>query len=91
MPARQVDGVLLRDGYFFLECELDRVVDGFGENSLLVGQVVAAHADRESLRAYDREDAELIHDQPLLGYLHPGHFATVERSQAFPFPRGFSR
>lgn len=91
IPAHEIDGVLLRNGYFFLECRLDRVVDGFGDNSLVVGRVVAAHADRESLRIYDREDAELIHEQPVLGYLHPGRFTTVERSQAFPFPRGFKR
>lgn len=91
VPARAVDGVLLRDGYFFLECQLDRTVDGFGENSLVVGRVVAAHADRRSLRASDRDDAELIRDEPLLGYLYPGHFATIARSQAFPFPRGFKR
>ena len=91
LPARAVDGVLLRDGYFFLECELDRVVDGFDDNSLVVGRIVAAHAERESLRLSDREDAELIHERPLLAYLHPGHCTTVDRSRAFPFPRGFRR
>lgn len=91
MPAQRIDGVLVRDSYFFLECELDRVIDGFGENSLVVGRVVAAYADRESLRVSDREDTELIHEQPLLSYLHPGQFATVERSFSFPFPRGFKR
>ena len=91
IPARAVDGVLLRDGYFFLECRTERVVGGFDENSLVVGRVVAARADRKSLRTSEREDAELIHEYPLLGYLHPGHFTTVERSQAFPFPRGFKR
>ncbi len=91
LPARSVDGVLLRDGYFFLECQLDRVVDGFDDNSLVVGRVVAAHAEREHLRLSDREDAELIQERPLLAYLHPGHCTTVERGVTFPFPRGFKR
>ncbi len=91
VPAREVEGVLLRDGYFFLECRLDRIVDGFGENSLVVGRVVAAHADPASLRLFERDDAELIRDQPLLGYLYPGRFATIDRGQTFPFPRGFKR
>ena len=40
-PASCVDGVLLQGGYLFLECELDRIVDGFGANSLVIGRVVA--------------------------------------------------
>jgi flavin reductase (DIM6/NTAB) family NADH-FMN oxidoreductase RutF len=90
-PAREVEGVLLRDGYLFLECRLERTVDGFGENSLVIGRVVAAYADPESLRAFERDDAELIRDQPLLAYLYPQHFATIREGQTFPFPRGFSR
>ena len=89
--ARQVDGVLLRDGYFFLECRTDRVVDEIGENSLVIGRVVAALADRAALRASEREDDELLRANPLLAYLHPGRFATIEKSQGFPFPRGFRR
>ena len=33
-PAARVDGVLLSGGSAFLECELERIVDGFGVNSL---------------------------------------------------------
>jgi len=90
-PAIGVDGVLLRDGYFFLECQLDRVVDGFGRNSLVVGHILAARADPDALRTLDREDDELVHAQPLLAYLHPGRFATIDRSHGFPFPKGFTR
>ena len=79
------------DGYLFLECRLERTVDGFGDNSLVIGRVVAAYADPESLRAFERDDAELIRDQPLLAYLYPQHFATIREGQTFPFPRGFSR
>ncbi len=90
-PAREVDGVLVRDGYFFLECRLDRTVDGFDQNSLVIGRVVAAHADPDALRTLDREDAELVRDHPLLAYLAPSQFATIERSHSFPFPAGFRR
>jgi len=53
---RNDDGVLVEDGCFFLECELDRVVDGFGINSLVIGRVVAAQADRDALRSLDPDD-----------------------------------
>lgn len=89
--AEKVDGVFLKDSYLFLECELERVVDGFGENSLVTGRIVAAHADHRVLRGSDHDDNDLIHHSPLLAYLHPGRFARVRRSFSFPFPAGFER
>src|SRR5215831_11966329 len=38
-PASQVDGVFVCDAYLFLECTLDRIVDGFGVNSLIIGRI----------------------------------------------------
>ncbi len=90
-PASAVPGVLVEGCYLFLECRLDRVVDGFGEASLVVGEVVAAGVDERALRAWERDDAELIHGRPLLAYLHPGRFAAVDRSFSFPFPVDFHR
>ena len=37
-PARVVDGVLVDDAHLWLECELQRVIDGFGENTLIAGR-----------------------------------------------------
>jgi flavin reductase (DIM6/NTAB) family NADH-FMN oxidoreductase RutF len=91
IPAREVRGVVLADSALALECTLDRVVDGLGENSLLIGKVVAAAARPEAIRRDERDDNELIHEEPLLSYLHPGRLAVIDRSQGFPFPRGFSR
>ncbi|MDX1530204.1 MAG: flavin reductase [Rhodothermales bacterium] len=90
-PARVVEGVFLADGYLFLECELDRVVDGFGSNSLLVGRVVAAQALRAALRVSDRDGAEVVRDVPLLAYVAPGRYAEVAATHAFPFPAHFQR
>ncbi len=91
VPASVVRGRFLADGYLFLECELDRVVDGFGANSLIAGRVVAAHAAPEALRLSDASDAERLAADPLLAYLHPGRYAEVAETHAFPFPTGFSR
>jgi flavin reductase (DIM6/NTAB) family NADH-FMN oxidoreductase RutF len=90
-PARQVEGVLVEDCYLFLECTLDRVIDGFGANSLIVGKVVAAAAREEALRDPDRDGADQLFGFPLLAYLSPGRIAEVRQSLAFPFPEGFSR
>lgn len=88
-PATSVDGVLVTDAYLWLECMLERVVDGFGDNSLIIGSVVAASVDERALRASDSDDSDVIHGTPLLAYLSPGRFASVGESFSFPFPADF--
>jgi len=91
VPAEVVSGPLLGGAYVHLECELDRIVEGFGENGLIIGRVAAARADRDALRAAEREDESVIADNPLLAYLAPGQYASIDRTHNFPFPEGFSR
>lgn len=90
-PASEVDGIFIEDAYLFLECVLDRIVDDFGENSLIAGRVVAAHVNEDYLRISERDDNDLIHESPLLAYLSPGRYARVEDSNSFPFPADFLR
>lgn len=90
-PARSVEGVVLADAYAWLECELDRIVDGFGDASIIVGEVVSASVDERMLRQSGVGDEALIARSPLLTYLHPGRYTQVTESRPFPFPRGFSR
>jgi flavin reductase (DIM6/NTAB) family NADH-FMN oxidoreductase RutF len=91
VPATRVEGCFLRDSYLFLECELDRIVGGFEDNDLIAGRVVAAHVHEEALRAFDRDDSDLVHGLPLLAYLNPGRYAAISRTYSFPFPKDFSR
>jgi len=86
MPARVVEGALVRDAYLWLECALERVVDGFGENSLIVGEIVAASVDERALRASEADDADLTSAMPLLAYVSPGRFAEIGETFSFPFP-----
>jgi flavin reductase (DIM6/NTAB) family NADH-FMN oxidoreductase RutF len=90
-PARKVEGVLVDRCYLYLECTLNRVLDGFGPNSLIIGDVVAAAAREDALRGDERDESEQILQSPLLAYLNPGRFAEIRHSTGFPFPRGFSR
>lgn len=90
-PARVVGGVVLADAYAYLECELDRTVDGFDDASLVVGRVVSARVRRDALRGSEEDDQALIARSPLLAYLDPGRYATVSESHAFPFPADFQR
>jgi flavin reductase (DIM6/NTAB) family NADH-FMN oxidoreductase RutF len=87
-PADQVDGRFVLDGHVFLECELDRMLDDVGRNSLLIGRIVAAQVSQSAMRAGD-DDEGVIAEAPLLAYLQPGRFARISQSHSFPFPTEF--
>ena len=89
--ARVVDGRIVEGCPLYLECELERIVDGFGPASLIVGRVVAASAAREALRDGEVDDADLVHRLGLLAYLPPDRFAVVRESLSFPYPVDFRR
>ena len=91
LPTRRgerVDALLLEDAYLMLECELDRI-DGFGDYSLIAGKIVRAVVDESALRSSERDEQQLIHEDPLLAFLAYGRFARIEESYAFPYPRHF--
>ena len=85
IPAREIDGVLLADGYLFLECELEKILDDLGEHSLVLGRIVAAHVSRECMRVSERSDQALVRRESLLAYLSPGRYAEIRKSFSFPF------
>jgi len=86
VPARRVAGVLVEGASVQFECELERVVDGFGENSLVIGRIVAAYADPVALRDADRAPEETLAAAPLLAYVHPGRFVAIDAAHSFPVP-----
>ncbi|MFQ5889282.1 MAG: flavin reductase family protein [Gemmatimonadota bacterium] len=88
VSATAVDGVFLEDAYVRLECELHRVIDGFGSSGLIAGRIVAAHVPEEALRLEDEDPQDLLTRCPLLAYLPPGRYACIDRSFAFPLPAG---
>lgn len=90
-PAANGHDVFVGGGYLYLECRRDRIVDGFGDNSLVVGEITAAYADEAALRISDGDDREVVERAPLLAYLAPGRWSEVGASDSFPFPVGFER
>lgn len=90
-PAAKVAGGFIRDAYLFLECRHFKSVEGFGENTLITGEIVAAYVDAASLRASELDDQELIHQAPLFAYLSPERFASIRQTNAFPFPLDMKR
>ena len=89
--AAGVPGAVVPGAGLQMDCERERIVDGFGDNSLFVGRVVAARGQESVLRDPDRDDADLIRAAPVLAYLHPGRLAFIGDTQAFPFPAGMRK
>ena len=89
--AQSVKASFIQDGYLFLECELEQIVDNLGDNSLIIGRIVSARVAEDALRTSDRDDEDLVYTAPLLAYLYPGRFAEIKNSNKLPFPAGFKR
>ena len=89
--ANRVDAAFLADGYLFLECELQQMVDNLGENSLIIGSIIGARIAEDALRSSELDDQDLVFNAPLLAYLYPGRFAEISNSNQLPFPAGFKR
>ncbi len=91
LPAKRVDGMLLAGCCLHVECRLERVIDDLDDDGLVIGRIVAAWAAPDALRNARTPDRTVVHQRPLLAYLHPSQFATIEKSAGFPFPKGFTR
>ena len=89
--ASKIDGVFLQAASLFFECRLHSVIDGFGINSLIAGEIIAAHALPQVFRNDDVDDQDIVRRSPLLAYLAPGRFCEIRESSSFPFPQGFTR
>ena len=89
VSAPKVDALFVKDSYLFLECELDRIVDGFEDFSLICGRIIAAYVAEDSLRVSEKDEQEMIYRSPLLAYLAHGRFAEIRETYAFPLPKGF--
>lgn len=90
-PATKITGEFIEDAYLYLECRHTRTIDGFGDNCLITGEVVAAYCHADYVRSCQIDDMQLIHEAPLMAYLPPGRFASISRSNAFPFPAHMKR
>jgi len=90
-PASEIDGHFIEDGYFFLECKLKKFVDGFGENSLILAEIIAARAWSDVIKNPSHSDNETIYNHPQLAYIAPGRYAVIDETQAFPFPKDFKK
>jgi len=90
-PAENIDGDFVEDAYLYFECRHFKTIDGFGTSCLITGEIIAAYGDESFLRHEEDDDQETVHESPLLAYLSPGRFASIDRSNAFPFPKSMKK
>jgi flavin reductase (DIM6/NTAB) family NADH-FMN oxidoreductase RutF len=89
--AEQVDGEFIEDAYLYFECRHYRTYNDFGPNCLITGEILAAYADPDCIRSSEHDSMDLIHEHPLLAYVSPGRFASIDRTNAFPFPANMKK
>lgn len=89
IPAPNIDALFLADSYLFLSCTFMKIIDGFGDHSLICGKIIDTYVDREYLRISEQDEQEMIAKAPLLAYLADGRFAEIKNTNKFPFPKGF--
>lgn len=90
-PASEINGNFIKDGYIFLECKLLKIIDDFGENSLILAEITGAQAWNDVIKNPSHTDDETIYEHPQLVYISPGRFAIIDETQAFPFPANFKK
>jgi flavin reductase (DIM6/NTAB) family NADH-FMN oxidoreductase RutF len=91
VPATRGDAVLLRDAYLHLECELLKIVDGFGRTRLVTGEVITARVHQDVRLRVDRDTQDVILNNQLLAYVHPGRVTKIRHTHALPFPAELRR
>ena len=43
-PAKRIAGAFIEDAYLFFECRHYKTIEGFGENLLITGEIIAAYS-----------------------------------------------
>ncbi|WP_297792819.1 flavin reductase [uncultured Eudoraea sp.] len=89
--APTMDAPILSDAYFYLECGLHKIIDGFDEYSIITGKISAAYAHRDYVKVSEMDEQGQILKNPLLAYISPGRFAKITETFDFPFPKNFKR
>ncbi|WP_029038735.1 flavin reductase [Salinimicrobium xinjiangense] len=89
--AESLDVPVLRDAYLIFECSLFKIIDGFGENSIITGEITAAYVKKEYRRVSDSDAQEQLNEYNLLAFIAPDRFARVSNTHRFPFPEDFRK
>lgn len=82
---------VLKDAYLVLECTIYKIIDGFGQNSIITGTIKAASVRKDYLRVSDMDEQVQLSEHNLLSYIAPGRFSRISETFNFPFPKNFKK
>lgn len=91
VDSPKIDAEFIKNSYIYLECELKKIFNELGENNFIIGEIIGKYIDKNAIRTQDKDDAETIHNNPILAYLHPGRYSKIDSSNSFPFPKNFKK
>lgn len=86
VPARRGRAFLLEDAYVYLECELERTVEGFGSCCLVAGKIVSALVHRDARLRQAKDPQDVILENPVLAYVSPQRVTKIRHTHKFPRP-----
>lgn len=89
IKATSIDALCLTESYLFLECKLFKIIDGFNENSIITGTIIAAYCHKDYLKISEKDEQQQLKKNPLLAYIARGRFARISETYSFPFPKDF--
>lgn len=89
--AETMDLPVLQDAYLVFECSVFKIIDGFGENSIVTGEIKAAFVKKDYRRVSDNDAQEQLSENNLLAFIAPDRFARISETQRFPFPKDFRK
>lgn len=83
--------LFIKDSYVLFECELFKIIDGFDDYSIITGKIKNALVHKNFKIYSDMDEQKYFQENPLLGYIAQGRFATIKETYKFPFPRDFKK
>ena len=83
--------LFIEDSYVLFECELFKIIDGFDDYSIITGKIKNALVHKNFKIYSDMDEQMHLQENPLLGYIAQGRFASINETFKFPFPRNFQK
>lgn len=83
--------IFIADSYVLLDCSLYKIIDGFDDYSIITGKVNTAMVHKDYKIVSDKGQQKQLYENPLLAYIAPGRFASIEKTMSYPYPKDFQR
>ena len=91
IPTSKKDNIFIADSYVLLECSLHKIIDGFGDYSMITGKIDTAYVHKDYKIFSEVDQQKHIYNNPFLAYLAQGRFASIKETFSLPYPKDYKR